>query len=71
MSRHISRHILKIKNMRKIGQQNIRKVQKSHGVYYVSIPIKIVRSMKLQEKQKVVFDYDDKKQKIIIKDWKK
>ncbi len=57
--------------MRKIGQQNIRKVQKSHGVYYVSIPIKIVRSMKLQEKQKVVFDYDDKKQKIIIKDWKK
>ena len=51
--------------------ENIRKVQKSHSTYYLSIPIEIARAMKLRERQKMVFDYDDKSKKIIIKDWKK
>ena len=51
--------------------RNLRKIQKSHGVYYVSIPIDIVREMRLREKQKVVFEYDKKRKRMIIVDWKK
>jgi len=51
--------------------ENIRKIQQSHGTYYVSIPIDIAREMKLKERQKVVFDYDSRTKKITIKDWKK
>ena len=57
--------------MRKLSEQNIRKIQRSHGVYYTSIPIGIAREMKLRERQKVVFEYDKRRKKIIIKDWKK
>lgn len=56
---------------RKLSERNIRKVQKSHNTYYVSIPIEIVKEMKLQEREKVVFEYDKKRKRIIIKDWKK
>lgn len=49
---------------------NIRKVQRSHGVYYVTIPINIAKDMKLQEREKVVFEYDKRRKRIIIKDWK-
>jgi len=51
--------------------ENIRKIQRSHGSYIVSIPISIAREMKLKERQKVVFEYDKRRKKIIIKDWKK
>ena len=56
---------------RKLEERNIRKIQRSHGTYYVSIPIDIVKEMKLQEREKVVFEYDKKRKKTIIRDWKK
>lgn len=56
---------------RKLEQRNIRKIQQSRGSYFVSIPIEIVRAMKLKEREKVVFEYDKRNKIIKIKDWKK
>lgn len=56
---------------RKLKEKNIRKVQKSHNTYYVSIPLEIVKEMKLKEREKVIFQHDKKNKRIIIKDWKK
>ena len=39
--------------------------------YSVTIPIEMVRFLKWQEKQKVVFELDKKKKELKIKDWKK
>lgn len=52
-------------------KENIRKIQRSSSMYYVSIPIAIAREMKLRERQKVVVDYDKRRKRIIIKDWQK
>jgi len=49
--------------------ENIRKVQRSGGMYYVSIPIEIAREMGIRERQKVVVEYDNRGKRIIIKDW--
>lgn len=51
--------------------ENIRKVQRAGGMYFVSIPIGIAREIRLKEGQKVVVDYDKRYERIIIKDWKK
>ena len=55
---------------RKLSQRNIRKLQHSNGSYYLTIPIEMVREMKLREREKVVFEYDKRRKRIIIKDWK-
>lgn len=52
---------------RKLSEHNIRKVQRSHGTYTISIPIDIARSIKLRERQKVVVKKRGKK--ITIEDW--
>lgn len=51
--------------------ENIRKVQRSSGMYYISIPIEIAREMGIQERQKMVVEYDSRRKRIIIKDWEK
>ena len=51
--------------------ENIRKVQRNKGTYFVSIPIDVVRDMKLREQQKVVVEYEKRAGKIVIRDWKK
>jgi hypothetical protein len=54
---------------RKREDHNIRNIQKSHGTYYVTLPIEIVRALKWRERQKVTFKKSGKN--IIISDWKK
>jgi bifunctional DNA-binding transcriptional regulator/antitoxin component of YhaV-PrlF toxin-antitoxin module len=55
---------------RKIQNRNIRKIQKSKQMYYISIPIEIMREFKWKERQKVVVEkYGSKR--IIIRDWEK
>lgn len=54
---------------RKLKEKNIRKVYKKSGSYGVTIPIEIIRKLKIREGQKVVIDR--KGSKIIISDWKK
>lgn len=53
--------------------KNIRKLQdpgdRKH--YTVSIPIDFIRFLKWKEHQKVVFELDKKRKRIIIRDWKK
>lgn len=56
---------------RKLEHRNIRKIQQSKGSYFVSIPIDIVRAMKLKEREKVIFEFDKRRKIIKIKDWKK
>jgi len=54
---------------RKIENRNIRKIQRSSGMYYISIPVEIMREFKWKEKQKVVVKKHGKS-KVVIEDWK-
>jgi hypothetical protein len=53
----------------KEGKEQIRKVQRSKGTYYVSLPLVLVRKLKLRERQKVVVRKFGKS--IRITDWQK
>ncbi|MBL7045157.1 MAG: hypothetical protein ISR98_00975 [Parcubacteria group bacterium] len=54
---------------RKLNDRQIRKIQKSRGSYYITIPIEIIRNMSWRERQKVeVKQYG--RDKILISDWK-
>ena len=55
---------------RKLGEQNIRKLQKvGNGSVSVTLPIELVRELKWREKQKVVIRKRGKG--LVIEDWKK
>ncbi len=54
---------------RKIEDKNIRKVYKKAGSYAVTIPMEMIKALKIRDGQKVEFSLSGKK--IIIKDWKK
>ena len=47
--------------------ENIRKIQRSHGTYYVSLPINLVRQFGWKEQQKIIVKKQGKD--LIIKDW--
>ncbi len=53
---------------RKIKNKNIRKVFKSGSSYALTIPLEIVKKLKIRKGQKLVVD--EKGGKIIIEDWK-
>lgn len=56
---------------RKEKDKNIRKLTKLGGgsSYAVTIPISIIRKWKWRERQKLVVEADDKKKRLIIRDW--
>ncbi len=54
---------------RKLEDKNIRKIFKSGSSYAVTLPIEIVRELKIKERQKVVVKKRGKG--ILITDWKK
>ena len=54
---------------RKLEDRNVRKLSKnSNGSYSVTLPIEMVRELKLREGQKFVVRKSGKK--IVIEDWK-
>ena len=53
---------------RKLVDKNIRKIYKKSGSYGVTIPMEIIRALKIREGQKVVVKA--KGRNIIISDWK-
>lgn len=53
---------------RKLGQEHIRNVQKSHGTYLVSIPIELLRQLGWHEHQRVSVALSGKK--LTITDYK-
>jgi antitoxin component of MazEF toxin-antitoxin module len=53
---------------RRLNKNNVRNIQRSHGSYYITIPIDLIRDLKWQERQKVEVEKFGK-DKIIIKDW--
>jgi len=56
----------------KIEEQNVRKLFKiGNGSYSLTIPIDIIRRFDWQEKQKLTIEADDKRKRIIIKDWER
>ncbi len=54
---------------RKLEDKNIRKIYKHSSSYALTLPIEIVKELKIKEKQKVVVRRRGKK--IIIEDWKR
>lgn len=55
---------------RSIGKENIRNIQKSGGMYFISVPIALIRDLKWRERQKVVVEKTGR-QELRIRDWKK
>ncbi|NQU77263.1 hypothetical protein HQ544_01045 [Candidatus Falkowbacteria bacterium] len=55
---------MKIRAVRKLGKN-------SKYSYGILIPPRIIRALKLREKQKLVIIADTKTKRIIIEDWKK
>lgn len=55
---------------RKIHKRRVRNIQRSHGTYYITIPVGIMRSLKWRQRQKVVVKKFGK-HGLIIRDWKK
>ncbi|MCK4918269.1 MAG: hypothetical protein KAS02_00570 [Candidatus Pacebacteria bacterium] len=56
---------------RKLEDRNIRKLSKNGPTYFVTLPIEVIRGLGWQKFQKLEVEVDDKKERIIIKDWKK
>ncbi len=54
---------------RKLEDKNIRKVFKKNTSYALTLPIDIVRALKIREGQKLVVK--QRGSKMIISDWKK
>ena len=58
---------------RKLSERNIRKLAKVGGkrTYSLTLPIEAIREFGSKEGQKVDIEVDKKRQRFIIKDWKK
>ena len=57
---------------RRIEDRNVRSLTKIAGgsSYAITLPIEVVRGFKWRNKQKLQIQVDEKKQRIIIEDWK-
>ena len=53
---------------KKLEDRSIRKIQKGKGMYYLSIPIELIREFGWRERQKVVVKKLGKN-RIVISDW--
>lgn len=56
--------------VRALNKRHIRSLQKSRGLYLVSIPVELIRAFGWKERQKVEV-LKIGRQRILIKDWKK
>lgn len=58
---------------RKIEDENVRSLNKvSNGKSYsITLPLRAVRKFRWQSKQKLQITVDEKKNRLIIEDWKK
>lgn len=53
---------------RKLSEENIRNIQKSNRSYYVTLPIEYIRTLKWQDRQKIIVKKEGKR--LVIEDWK-
>jgi len=53
---------------RRLVNKNVRKVFKKSGSYCLTVPIEIIRELKVREGQKMIVKKRGKK--IVIEDWK-
>lgn len=52
--------------------EKIRKLQNAgRGSYTISLPIQGIRKLRWRENQKLVVEFDERRKRFIIKDWKK
>ena len=56
---------------RKLSDKNIRKLTKMGGgrSFGITLPISFIRQLKWRERQKLVVEFDEKKKRIIVRDW--
>ncbi|HEC30654.1 MAG TPA: AbrB/MazE/SpoVT family DNA-binding domain-containing protein [Candidatus Yonathbacteria bacterium] len=55
---------------KKLEERNIRKLTKTGGnTYYVTLPIEAIRSLGWKKSQKLVVEVDERRERIVIKDW--
>ena len=61
-----------MKTRKKLGENLVRKLTKmgSGASYGITLPIDVVRKFKWRERQKLQLTVDEKRQRIIIEDWK-
>lgn len=72
MINHVINHVNKIMSRNKLEDKNTRKLSKTiRGSYMVRLPIDFVRGLKWKSGQKLDFELDKKRKRIIIKDWEK
>ena len=55
----------------KLEDRNIRKLSKGGNSYYVTLPIEAIRKLGWKKTQKLVVEIDERRERIVIKDWKK
>jgi len=56
---------------RKIGERNIRKLAKGATSYYLTLPIEAIRELGWKKSQKLVVEVDERRDELVIRDWKK
>ncbi len=56
---------------RKLSERNVRSLIKTQSSYLVTLPIEAIRSLGWKKSQKLVVEVDNKRGRIIIKDWEK
>ncbi len=57
---------------RKLEDRNTRKLAKgANGSYHVTLPIEAVRDLGWRKSQKLIVEVDERRERIVIKDWKK
>ncbi len=57
---------------RKLEDRSIRKLAKgTNGSYHITLPIEVIRGLGWKKSQKLIVEVDERRERIIIKDWKK
>ncbi|MCK5211782.1 hypothetical protein KAJ89_03710 [Candidatus Parcubacteria bacterium] len=56
-----------------LEKRNIRRLVKVGGgkTYSITLPIEAIRKFNWQKRQKLVVDIDNRRKRLIIRDWKK
>ncbi len=57
---------------RKLEDRNIRKLAKgANGSYHLTLPIEAIRGLGWKKSQKLTVEVDERRERVVIKDWKK
>ena len=55
----------------KLHNKNIRKLIKGTTSYFITLPIEAIRKLGWRKSQKLVVEIDERRERVVVKDWKK